>query len=46
MKFVAAILTAFVLTGAATSAVAECNWSNTTAQNDEKPLLPPEDARS
>lgn len=47
MKIVTALLASLLLAGAATSALA-CNgaWKQTTAQNQEKPPVLPEDARS
>ena len=46
MKIATALITALVLAGAATSAIAcSGNWKQTTAQNQQAPVLP-QDARS
>lgn len=46
MKLATALLAALVLAGAATSAMAcSGNWKQTTAQNQQEPILP-QDARS
>lgn len=50
MKLATALLTALVLAGAATSAMAaggDCGAAKqTTAQNQQDQILPPQDARS
>ena len=46
MKVVTALLAAFVLAGAATSAMACGAHNHTTAQNQQDQILPPQDARS